>query len=1091
MKRKISFLIICLLVVILSFAFISLPSALAISSDIYNDYSKESSALTNNINVKDFFEKILNEELSESEKEYFSDKGVILSYEDKVSTNFVSTSINDNELTINASEYSYVDKSGRTITWVPNEVELNGEKKKLTKTTKGYECFFDNLEATTETINVYYISNFIVKKETVNDLINNVYDEADYYVSNKIVESKNQEYLINKNAYDQYLKDLKTYEQSVSDYNKYLELKDEWEAKNKKYNTYLSDYEEYLLEKVEYENYLNAYAQYVKDKQVYDAYLQELDEYNQNKDANEEAYQKYLANKVKVDYQVNAAKMIEEHMTDLNRSVYDAVIGSTVTTVLARKEDLVAIEPTLEDPIEFAKVATEQLRIIFADLKKANTDEEYFSFYVQSYNKLKKYIEQLLKSIDKMFRTDIVKKAFVTLDPNNEHQYEKKYEILLAQLALIANIIDDKVVYNYEAQAPNKTKADLTKAGSAVIDLNWKINGKTIEQILGIDVSTLHADESNGYPYIKTYPTPVERLVPPTVVNEPTLPTVVKEPIEPIKVENPGAAPTEVVKLPEPTKVEEPTPYVVPETIQKIIDEYNNNSLVKHKELTEDYNYQAVSVMEKKIRDVSQVTIEFYDLNGNLLSKETTDKGSYMIYEGTLPTKLPNEMYSEFKFVGWEYDDHERLDLNNVVKDGYVYPVFEGVLRKFEIKWIVDGNETIEKYEYGSMPSYKNVPTKDVDINLNKYYTFLNWNKEFEIVKSDNTYEAVFESHNLIPSNDDEDILKLNVSESQLTISGLKKEDSVYIGTLTEYVDIKNYDLVIKSDNYEIVILKRNVKEIVEKEIKTIKINIKKNNNTDEYNIEFINEKPITMDFDVDVKMAGNFDTSHSQLFVRKKDSLEKVRATITENEITFTMNTLSVYNVYLVYNIIIYTSQYLDIVSSKQEAIVGENVNITLGTLKEGMILDNLYVKDSNNNNVELNEQSFIMPQSDVYIGVNCSFIKYVVRFIVDGEVVSTNTYKYGDEITLPSNPFKVSDEDYSYEFTGWDKEITQVYEDKDYNAIFKKTAIEHENIKEKVSIVKIVKIILISVVATAVVATGLLLSIKKQSKKTVNKKI
>lgn len=1088
MKRKIPFLILSLLVVILSFVFLSLPKVFASSDDILNDYSKESSALTNNVTVIDFFEKVLNEKLSNSEIKYLSDKGMIISYEDKVSTNFVSTSINDNELTVDASEYSYVDKSGRVVTWYPTEVELNNQKKSLVKTQEGYVCKFNNLEATTETINVYYKANFIVKKESINNLINVAYNAADYYVSNKIIENKNQEYLINKKAYDKYLEDLKIYEQNVIDYNKYLDLKDEWEAKNQKYNTYLSDYDQYLIEKVAYENYLNEYAQYTKDKEAYEQYLKEFDEYNQKKDENETLYQNYLANKAKADYQVAAAKLIEEDMTPLKRSIYDAVVGSTVSTVLSRKDDLIAIEPTLEAPIEYAKEATEQLRIIFSDLKKIKTDEEYFSFYVQSYNKLKKYLEQLLKSLDKMFRTDIVNKAFTTLDPNNEHRYKEKYEILLAQLGLLCNIVDDKTVYNYEAQLPGKSKVDLTKPGSAVIDWNWKINGKTIEQILGIDATKYNADEENGYPRVKTYPTPVERLVPPTEVKEPTIPTLVKEPIEPTLVENPGNAPTEVEKPILPTEVKEPTPYEVPELLQEMINDYNNNLLVKHNELTEDYNYEAISVMEKRIRDVSKVTIEFYDLEGNLLSKETTDKGSYMIFDGITPTKLPDDMHSEYKLVGWEYDDHEMLDLSNVTKDGYVYPVFEGVLRKFTIEWIVNGNKTTEEYEYGELPNYKGALTKK--ISDSKYYTFFGWNKEFTEVKSDNTYEAIFEGHPLIPLDNQNDGAIVSIDDSQLVISGIENQNEVNIKTLTEHMQILDYALLIKANNYEFKISKIDVKEIIKNEIQVIKINIT-NEDKIEYKLDFINDDIIELDFDVDVTINGEFDTDHSQLFVNRNGKLEKVRSTILNDKISFTMNSLSTYNVYLVYNVIVYESQYLDIISDKKEVIVGDTVNITLGTLKPGMTLDNLYVKDSLDNNITLNESSFIMPHSDVYIGVECSFIKYVINFIVDGEIISSNTYKYGDEIAVPNNPFKVSDEEYSYTFTGWDKDITEVYEDKDYNALFEKTAIEKEVIDNKTSIVKIIKIVLISVVATIVVATGLFLIIKKQSKKSVNKKI
>lgn len=1088
MKYKNSFLIICFLILMLSFVFISSNKVYGKSDEIFNDYSKDSSTFTTTISVSDFFEKVLNEKLSESEKKYLSDKGIIIAFEDRVSTNFVTTSINDNEMKVYASEYSYIDKNNREVIWYPSEVELNGVKKQFLKKSDVYECFFDNLKATDDTINVYYSSDFIVKKETINKIINNAYDEANYYVSNKIIESKNKEYLINKQAYDKYLSDLEEYNANVIKYKEYLNLKEEWDLKNKKYNDYLINYQEYLVEKEKYENYLLDYNQYVKDKEVYEAYLSELAEYNQNKDANEEAYQSYLADKAKVDYQVNATKLIKRSMTDLKRTIYSAVMGSTVTRVLEQKADLIKLEPTLEDPINYANEATLKLRELFAVLDQCETDEQHFNFYVQSYNNLKRYMEQLLKSIDKMFRTQAVNKAFTVLDKDNENKYKEKYVILIAQLALFCNVIDDKPVYNYEAQLPKSSKVDLTKTGSAIIDFNWTIDGKTIKQVLGSVVDEFDADGSNGYPRIKVYPTPVELLVPPTEVKEPVQPTLVKEPTPPIEVLNPGLAPIAVEEPVKPVEVREPTPYVVPELTQELIDDYNNNLLVKHKELTEDYNYQAKSMMPKKIRDVDKVTIEFYDLENNLLLKETTDKGSYIVYDGAIPTKEPNEQYAEYKFVGWQYDDGTLLDLNNVTKDGYVHPVFEGVLRTFQIKWIVNGNETIEMYEYGSIPYFNGSLEKEVSDS--KYYIFKSWSKEIEKAYSDETYVAIFDEFYLVETKDG--YANISNNDSVLTINGIQDETSVNMKTLTEHMNIEKYDLLIESDIYELTIHKLHVKELIKQEIETIKLNINTNENNYEYSIEFIqNGEVIDLDFEIDVVVKGNFDVTHSQLYCRKNNALEKVRSKIDNDNISFSMNTKTSYYVYLVYSVSIYSSDFLTIDTNKKEAIVGEEVSIELGTLKLGTRLDRLYVMDADNNYYDVTNNNFKMPNRDVFVGVNCSYINYTIRFIVDGEVIYQNTFKYGDIVTPPSDPIKVNDEEYSYTFSGWDKEITKVYENTDYTATFQKKIIQKEIIKERVSIIKILEIVLISVCATIVVALGLFIVIKKQSKKNVNNKI
>ena len=192
-----------------------------------------------------------------------------------------------------------------------------------------------------------------------------------------------------------------------------------------------------------------------------------------------------------------------------------------------------------------------------------------------------------------------------------------------------------------------------------------------------------------------------------------------------------------------------------------------------------------------------------------------------------------------------------------------------------------------------------------------------------------------------------------------------------------------------------------------------------------------------------------------------------------------------------MVYSISVYTSDFLTIDTNKKEAIVGEEVNIELGTLKLGTRLDRLYVMDADSNYYDVINDSFKMPNRDVFVGVNCSYINYTIRFIVDGKVIYQNTFKYGEIVTPPSDPIKVNDEEYSYTFNGWNTEITKVYENKDYTATFQKNIIKQEIIKERISIIKVLEIILISVCATVVVAVGLFIVIKKQSKKNVNNKI
>lgn len=67
-------------------------------------------------------------------------------------------------------------------------------------------------------------------------------------------------------------------------------------------------------------------------------------------------------------------------------------------------------------------------------------------------------------------------------------------------------------------------------------------------------------------------------------------------------------------------------------------------------------------------------------------------------------------------------------------------------------------------------------------------------------------------------------------------------------------------------------------------------------------------------------------------------------------------------------------------------------------------------------------------------------SSIEYTVIFKNwDGEVLSTNIYHWGDEVIIPKNPIRESNNGYNYAFEGWDKEVVNCEGDAVYTAVYK----------------------------------------------------
>ena len=67
-------------------------------------------------------------------------------------------------------------------------------------------------------------------------------------------------------------------------------------------------------------------------------------------------------------------------------------------------------------------------------------------------------------------------------------------------------------------------------------------------------------------------------------------------------------------------------------------------------------------------------------------------------------------------------------------------------------------------------------------------------------------------------------------------------------------------------------------------------------------------------------------------------------------------------------------------------------------------------------------------------------TYIEYSITFKdYDETIISSKTdYHYGDTIELPESPIREADDDYEYEFAGWDKEVIKVTKDEVYTATY-----------------------------------------------------
>lgn len=1049
------------------------------------DYSRNDSLDTVVMSASEFIEYISDSKLCSAEKEYLKDLVDTFKYENKIPYNSVNTSLNEDVLSIHASVYSYTDINNNIISWIPYKARVNDKTAYFEDQGEFYDCLIKNVLENEEEATIYYKTNIYLDYNKVNVIINDAYNLASYYVENDIINKENekynnlyQEYLKELDDYNNYLNALDKYKSDLNNYNNYLKELNNYNELYEDYLEYVDEYNNYQKELEDYNKYLVALENYPKELEKYQNYLIEKEKYDALYATYVEEYKVYEFEIAYVNYGLKVMDIIKSPRTSLERSIYNDVMGNAVTQVLDKRDILysVGVDKQL---IMGAEKATYALREIFTDYYSLNSDEEKWIYYSSNFTTIKNNIKELLYSLEGLYQDPMVKSGISSFDK------EEQYLILISQLVYV-NIL------------MNGTNIKTTR-GTYFND-SWRIEGRTKEDVLENSID-FYLDNKLRTPIIKHYPV---EPIPPTIteVKEPVYPKEVSKPVEPVKVNEPSK-PLSVAKPVEPEIVlepSEPIPYKCDEVILDLIDAYNKGELIYREEYIEDICVELNSTFTKKFKNSSLVTVEFYDLNKNFLNAYTTESGSYITYDISLPVKEGDEIYSSYKFSHWEYEDKTILDLNNVTREGFVYPVFVGdVYKEYLITWEVDGDISTEFYHYGDLVSYKGKLEKDYQTNV--FYVFDKWDSELESVSSDKSYVALFKECYLIE--EDEKYAKIDYSDSLISIDirGFNS-NALNLNNFIKYVinDDNTKKIRIISDEYEITFSSANFNKLCDLSLEKIIINVLDLDNFEySYYVEFIDSdlNVINENVEFSSKFFGSFDLVKSVVNMEDANgNFTEIRANIKNNEISFnSMNNNAKYNVYPLFGITIISNDCISIVSDKNKAKIGELVDVDVELLVNGIYLESLIIMDSSGNKIDFNDEYiFNMPNKDLFIMASYQFYNYTVKFVSNGEVISSKVYKYGDTVQVPSNPYKAADEFYTYKFKSWDKEVSLVTNDEVYTAVFEsfeKEILEEPSRAPLYILVSCVSFILASAFFLIIIKKKKLLFFKKkENKKKENKK-
>ena len=1051
-KRKILLSLISVAMSLTALFGVIAPTVLAGTETPDYDFSREGSQHTKILNSADILEAVLGTRLGEAERAYLVEYGETeIKYEDGITSSNIRVDYDGSSLTLYAYEYKYTADNGVEIVWTPASATLFGAEQSLSLSEGAYVSTFDSVSNADETttVDVRYTLGISVLPETLESLVNRAYDDSlawEEYVEERDAEyaSALEEYRVAKEQYDGYLALLAQYELDERAYNDYLAAKRLYDLALNRYNKYLADlvtYEaekkardeylvleaQYKLDAAEYTKYENAYASYEIEAAIYAEYLSKLDKFNAHL-----AIMEYARTPV----------------TDMKRSAYTDIMGGTVDKVLAERELLKELHAP-ERVIDLAGASTRNLRTILSEYYAIESDVARYDYYSKNFTAIRDNFVNLFTALDCLYTSNGVQAAIATAETlYPDSNYDTKFRILIANLYIISHALSDTPVKSVSTSliGSKDTVAPRYKKGytysTFTID---ELHPKTLTQIIG-NVDYVK-DTNSAQPLTTGHPGFMAEPTPPNFVARPIPPAYVAEPAVPTPVSNPGDAPDEVTKPTAPETVDEPTvpePYAPPAVISQLIAA-RDNTLVR-RDL--EFNTPAVIAVEKTVNkrfvNVSEIVVAFHSESGELLEHHTVDAGSAVNFEGRVPEKL-EDARAVYTFAGWQTEDGTRVDLSAVENNVDLYPYFHEDYKYYRISWVVDGTTTTEVLRYGTVPSYgAGTPTKpSTPLHM---YTFIGWDKEIVSVTGDAVYTALFEEEDVIPSDGDVTVTFDGNDYLVDATTGRNTRSFDISGILERSEGLTGVKIVTRSATLEIS--PESVMRLKERAASEIRISVVTNvQGYFRYSVEALSPEtrslPENIPVELTVPMTRELNSRVRLRALAPDGSITYTRYTVADEHISFTANVGYNYELCEEYALSAFSSDSLTFTLSHDVALVGDVIRVDV-SLAPGTILKSLYYVDGDGNVGEIRaSRVFVMPKSDVTVMAVTEQIRYTVTFMNGDAVFTTVSAVWGSIPLPPDTPKKASDGEYTYTFTGWDREISPVTGDAVYTAVFEATPI------------------------------------------------
>lgn len=333
----------------------------------------------------------------------------------------------------------------------------------------------------------------------------------------------------------------------------------------------------------------------------------------------------------------------------------------------------------------------------------------------------------------------------------------------------------------------------------------------------------------------------------------------------------------------------------------------------------------------------------------------------------------------------------------------------------YTVTWIIDGVEHTETYEQGATPSYKgNIPSKSGDKKNN--YTFTGWDKEISPVTADVTYTAEFSST----------LIDYTVTWS---VDSKETKEIYHYGDLpsfkgtTEKVSDTTYSYQFKGWDKTVVPVESDTTYTAVYDASYI-----------DYTVTWIVDGKATEEnyhYGETPSFKGSTEKMADSTYTYQFKGWDKTLGPVEENT-TYT----AIYDAsYIDYTI----TWIVDGTSTIESYHYGENPSFKGSTQKEADIEYTYTFKG-------WDKEIKAVTSDETYTAVYEQAKKrYTITWVI-GEQTITEEVEYGTVPSAPTDTQKEGNEEYSYTFLGWDKEVKAVSGNETYTAQYQQTKNEYE---------------------------------------------